>query len=284
MARTKMLAELQKKREQEQREKEEEQRRRELEQWWSEQEEEEEEDQDQNLQTPMEQGTTAPMIQEENVQKQLEQARSNLNRVTEELKRSQTHLQETQRENIALYEKMKVLLNDPEIKRRTQEQIKKDEEEERRLKEEELEATKKEAQMLRSELIAKDNEIKKIMRELEEANALTTSGKKKYDFWISDKGQKIIAELKYYENHQVPVPYWKYRKMVCELYPEEEQMQFEFPEDALLRYCFTNLINTWQHSRRCGNETSAEIILQDLQRIISSQLWSEQYNVDHIFH
>ena len=138
--------------------------------------------------------------------------------------------------------------------------------------------------MLRSELIAKDNEIKKIMRELEEANALTTSGKKKYDFWISDKGQKIIAELKYYENHQVPVPYWKYRKMVRELYPEEEQMQFEFPKDALLRYCFTNLINTWQHSRRCGNETSAEIILQDLQRIISSQLWSEQYNVDHIFH
>ena len=250
-----MLAALQKMKEQEQREKEEEQRRREQEQWWSEQEEVEEEDQDQNLQTTMEQGTTvqmeqgttAPMIQEENVQKQLEQARSNLNRVTEELKRSQTHIKETQRENIALYEKMKALLNNPEIKRRTQEQIKKDEEEERRLKQEELEAAKKEAQMLRSELIAKDNEIKKIMRELEEANALTTSGKKKYDFWISDKGQKIIAELKYYENHQVPVPYWKYRKMVRELYPEEPLMEFETPDDVLLRFCFTDLINTWRH-------------------------------------
>ena len=116
-----MLAALQKMKEQEQREKEEEQRRREQEQWWSEQEEVEEEDQDQNLQTTMEQGTTvqmeqgttAPMIQEENVQKQLKQARSNLNRVTEELKRSQTHIKETQRENIALYEKMKALLNDP---------------------------------------------------------------------------------------------------------------------------------------------------------------------------
>ncbi|EAX91497.1 hypothetical protein TVAG_285490 [Trichomonas vaginalis G3] len=234
--------------------------------------------------TQMIQGTTTQMIQEDDVQKQLEQARSNLNRVTEELKRSQTHIKETQRENIALYEKMKALLNDPEIKRRTQEQIKKDEKEERRLKEEELEATKKEAQMLRSELIAKDNEIKKIMRELEEAKAHTDRGNKKASFWISDKGQKIIAELKYYENHQVPVPYWKYRKMVRELYPEEPLMEFETPDDVLLRFCFTDLINTWRHSRRYRNETSAGIILEDLQRIISSQIWSEQYNVDHIFH
>ncbi|EAX84406.1 hypothetical protein TVAG_248170 [Trichomonas vaginalis G3] len=95
------------------------------------------------------------------------------------------------------------------MRRRNQEAFKKVEEEERRLKQEELAEAKKEAQMLRSELCARDSEIKKIMKELEEAKAHTDIGSKKFDFWISDKGQKIIAELKYYENHQQKVSYWK---------------------------------------------------------------------------
>lgn len=64
-----------------------------------------EQDHDQNLETPMIQGNTTPG--EDDVQKQLEKARSNLRKVTDQLERSQTHIKETQRENIELYEKKK---------------------------------------------------------------------------------------------------------------------------------------------------------------------------------